>query len=344
MKHNFTSAPINVTLRFTNACNLNCLHCHSKSGKSKLIMSKKSAFKIIKQLKESKVLGINISGGEPLLYPYLFEVVAYMKELGIRVTISTNAALVTEEIAKKMAENEIKGAQISLDGCSEAVHDQIRNVKGCYQKTLNAIELLKRYNIPIMLVTVLSNQSLQEYSNIIDFSYKIGAQAHKTNAMLPIGNAKYNMALIQDKFLSKYIEIWKKKKMEYRGRMKVKGEMGFLMQVGLEYYHSNNNPNILNVGCPAGLTTCAILENGDVTPCSFCTDIICGNVEKEKFQDIWNNSEIFQKIRKRNFNGCNRCKHNQYCGGCRVRALYQGDLYGKDPYCWKSRKEVEKLS
>ena len=51
----------------------------------------------------------------------------------------------------------------------------------------------------------------------------------KTNAMLPIGNAKENMDLVKDKFLSEYIEVWKKKKEEYKGKMEIKGEMGFLM-------------------------------------------------------------------------------------------------------------------
>ena len=48
-----------------------------------------------------------------------------------------------------------------------------------------------------------------------------------------------------------------------------------------------------------------------------------------------NNSEIFKKIRERNFDVCNKCEYNKYCGGCRVRALYKGNLYGEDSYCWK---------
>ena len=186
-----------------------------------------------------------------------------------------------------------------------------------------------------MLVTVISNQSVQEYESIIDFAYRIGAKAHKTNAMLPIGNAKENIDLVKDKFLSEYIEVWKKKKEEYKGKMEIKGEMGFLMQMGLEYYHSEKNPSILNVGCPAGINTCAILETGDVVPCSFCADVICGNLKKEKFKDVWTNSEIFNKLRERDFEYCNKCEHNRNCGGCRVRALYKNNLYGRDPYCWK---------
>ena len=102
-----------------------------------------------------------------------------------------------------------------------------------------------------------------------------------------------------------------------------------------EYYHSEKNPSILNVGCPAGINTCAILETGDVVPCSFCADVICGNLKKEKFKDVWTNSEIFNKLRERDFEYCNKCEHNRNCGGCRVRALYKNNLYGRDPYCWK---------
>lgn len=97
----------------------------------------------------------------------------------------------------------------------------------------------------------------------------------------------------------------------------------------------------MNVGCAAGITTCAILEDGNVVPCSFCPDVTCGNLKQESFKNIWNNSELFYKIRNRNFKTCNKCEFCEHCGGCRVRALYNGDIYGEDPFCWKLKKYKE---
>lgn len=229
--NNYISSPINVTLKLTNACNLKCLHCHSKSGEAHTHMDKNLLFNILEQLRENKVFGVNISGGEPLLYPDFFEVLEYMNKIGIRITISTNAVLINENIVKKMIQNNVRGVQISLDGSNKELHDKIRNIKGCFDKTLRGIELFSKNNIPVMIVSVISKQSKEEYGEIIDFAYRIGAKAHKTNAMLPIGNAKDNMNLIKDVFLNDYIKIWKKKQDKYKGKMEIKGEMGFLMQV-----------------------------------------------------------------------------------------------------------------
>ena len=38
--------------------------------------------------------------------------------------------------------------------------------------------------------------------------------------MLPIGNAKENMDLVKDKFLSEYIEVWKRKKKNIKEKWK----------------------------------------------------------------------------------------------------------------------------
>lgn len=335
MINHTTSAPINVTLKITNTCNLNCLHCHSKSGYIPMHMPKQQLKNIVDQLRQSKVFGINISGGEPLLYPDFFEIVKYIDSTGIRVTISTNAVLVNDVIAQKMLEANIKGCHVSLDASTGEIHDRIRNVPGCFERACRGIKTLVKNGIPVMAVTVISSQSPEEYSRTIDLAYQLGAGAHKTNALMPIGNATEHLNLLKDKFLQEHIEVWKRKKEEYKGKMDLKAEMGFLMQIGLENYYQQNIPDIFNVGCPAGITTCAILEDSKVALCSFCPDVVCGDLKKESFKEIWENSPIFQKIRKRDFETCRLCPHNEHCGGCRIRALYNGDLYGTDPYCWR---------
>jgi radical SAM protein with 4Fe4S-binding SPASM domain len=87
-------------------------------------------------------------------------------------------------------------------------------------------------------------------------------------------------------------------------------------------------------GCLAGTGYCCILPNGEVHPCPYLP-IKVGNVRDEKFSSIWDNSDVFLKLRSLKYSGsCATCANNSSCGGCRARAFYySGDYMGEDPDC-----------
>ena len=74
-------------------------------------------------------------------------------------------------------------------------------------------------------------------------------------------------------------------------------------------------------GCTAGIATCTILANGDVIPCPFLR-IVAGNIHKQKLEDIWLKSPLFNSLRDRKkYDSCGKCKYLAYCGGCRKSAF-----------------------
>ena len=102
-------------------------------------------------------------------------------------------------------------------------------------------------------------------------------------------------------------------------------------------------------GCAAGRVYCSITAEGKVKPCVFMP-IIVGDLRKQSFEDIWNNSEVMKNLRdwsKRN-EKCRECKYNTICGGCRSRAYgYTGNYLGDDPLCpysselWPKEKDIK---
>src|SRR5262245_8506045 len=78
-----------------------------------------------------------------------------------------------------------------------------------------------------------------------------------------------------------------------------------------------------------------IRPNGDVTPCPYLP-VFGGNLRQETLAGIWEGSEIFATIRRRNELGgrCGACELNGMCGGCRARAYgATGDVMAEDPLC-----------
>ncbi|HWR30135.1 MAG TPA: hypothetical protein VN631_09920, partial [Negativicutes bacterium] len=63
--------------------------------------------------------------------------------------------------------------------------------------------------------------------------------------------------------------------------------------------------------------------------------------------DLQANDGILGRLRTKpeQLNGqCGKCSQNRLCGGCRIRAVGDGDIWGDDPACFwtESTKEADK--
>ncbi len=88
-------------------------------------------------------------------------------------------------------------------------------------------------------------------------------------------------------------------------------------------------------GCLAGQLICLIDVDGEVLPCSYFPKS-AGNINQVPFKKIWEESELFLKLR--DFKGykdnCGRCEYVNVCGGCRARAYAMtGDYLAQEPFC-----------
>ena len=72
-----------------------------------------------------------------------------------------------------------------------------------------------------------------------------------------------------------------------------------------------------------------------MTPCPYLP-VFGGNLKNETMNEIWNESELFMRIRQRNKlnDRCGECEFNGICGGCRARSFgATGDYMAEDPIC-----------
>ena len=86
----FLSAPTNVFFELTNVCNLRCSHCFNGEIKSNENLDVNEWKQIIDQISNMKVFYVKITGGEPFLYPGLFELLEYLDTVHLNYIIYTN--------------------------------------------------------------------------------------------------------------------------------------------------------------------------------------------------------------------------------------------------------------
>lgn len=148
------------------SCMLRCKMCHKwkedilVEGHTKVptMAEWKRSVDSLREMTDPGFL-INFGGGEALIKKDLLELVKYCHDKGFRTNIATNAWLVDEDMAKRIADSGLDSVNISLDSLNEKVHDYLRGVPGVYKRAMNAIGYLDKYckNFEIEICSVIYN-------------------------------------------------------------------------------------------------------------------------------------------------------------------------------------------
>jgi len=108
--------------------------------------------------------------------------------------------------------------------------------------------------------------------------------------------------------------------------------------IGKAVGHPGTHPSDMNAmtkGCLAGTAVCFISHQGEVYPCGYLP-ALAGDLKKQSFSDIWENSFVFHQLRDvNNLNGkCGCCEFRNVCMGCRARAFAAtGNYLDEEPFC-----------
>ena len=108
--------------------------------------------------------------------------------------------------------------------------------------------------------------------------------------------------------------------------------------IGKAVGHPGPHPSDMNAmtkGCLAGTAVCFISNQGEVYPCGYLP-ALAGDLKKQSFADIWENSVVFNQLRDvNNLKGkCGCCEFRNVCMGCRARAFAAtGNYLDEEPFC-----------
>jgi MoaA/NifB/PqqE/SkfB family radical SAM enzyme len=161
-----------LAIEVTTRCNSSCLHCFVRSGISRRSSLPVDLVKeIIVEGHDAGYRHLHITGGEPLLWKGLFEVLDYGFGTGYEtIFMNTNGTLITDEISKKLAEYGNFSISVSLDG-PEDLHDRIRG-KGSHRRTMRGIEKALNGGTDLTIFTTVTKSLLPELPYFVNDLYK----------------------------------------------------------------------------------------------------------------------------------------------------------------------------
>lgn len=201
-----------INLHILETCNFRCRQCFSKFGTEKLLPVKDWEKIVDNCIAGADVTEFNIAGGEPMLYPGLVELVQYIRNKGVKVSLITNGSLMDEEWIKNYAWM-YETIGFSVDSINDATNRKIgrcdRNGKTIPAgRVVEFCGLIRKYapGCRIKINTVVSALNKDEVMS--DFIDEIAANRWKILRMKPFQYGSFSNLDIQvsDEEFEKFVE------------------------------------------------------------------------------------------------------------------------------------------
>lgn len=342
--------PYVISWNLTSRCNQQCEHCYLDAGPSPRVESDAFADrseldteqcrKVIDDIASFAPEAVTIlTGGEPLLRRDILDIVRYASSKELWVVVGTNGVLITERLAATLKDAGVRGLALSLDSLNPEEHDRFRGVRGAWKNTVDGARVLDRVGLPFIVQTTVGKHNLGQLEALADFAREeLSARVWNLYFLVTTGRGVFVSDIAPgdyDRVLAQLHEIQQKQ----QGRMMVNAKCA-PHYVKTLFEHDPDSPFLKAYsggagGCPAGTHYMGIRPNGDVTPCPYLP-VFGGNLRKDRLREVWESSELFVGIRKREALGgrCGECEFTPACGGCRARAYGStGDYMAEDALC-----------
>jgi 12,18-didecarboxysiroheme deacetylase len=350
-----------VVWNTTRACNLNCIHCYARAvhRSNERELTTEQGLNLIDDMAGFGVPVILFSGGEPLLRPDLTELARYAVDKGMRAVISTNGTLIDEEKATTLKDAGVSYVGISLDGLKN-VNDHFRRMQGAFKMTLNGIKNCKKAGLKVGLRFTMNKINVDQVPGIFDLVEEMniericfyhlvysGRGSDLIDQDLSHDETRQIVDLIMDRTRDMYNRGVKKEVLTVDNH--ADGPYLYLRML------KENNPRAgevlellkMNGGNSSGQGIGCINWDGSVYADQFWRQHSFGTILSMPFSHIWSDltNPLMAQLKDKNryvTGRCARCRWLDICGGnFRARAeAVSGDIWGEDPACYLSDKEI----
>ena len=325
--YNCESKPTLVAIKPTLRCMANCLHCNprKKSFTREREMTLEEYDELFKKLKKLGTQQICISGGEPLVYRNIIELVRIITRNGLKASLNTNGWSLSTKKFKELADAGLLVVNLSIDSPIAEEHNGLRRLNGLFERATKQIIECKEMKIPFKLNVrmVLSKHNYKQLSDMIDLAVKLKADILSIDMIEADSENKLfllNKDEIKD-FKENYVPVLVKKienmqMDEYLKKFNIKQLKDMF---NLEFNSAQNFENGLywpderiKEKCDIPKSFMIIEGDGMVLPCNaveYNRNQIVGNVFDTDIEELWNSPQ-WNSFRKSKMKFCRECPMN----------------------------------
>lgn len=307
----------NFQIELTSKCNERCVHCYIPHKFKLNNITDEMYYSVLEQLSKMGVLGVTLSGGEPMTHPHFKEYLRAAKNYDFYVNILSNLTLLDDETIQIMKEGNVSSVQVSLYSMIPEHHDAITTLKGSFYKTRDAILKLIENDIPLHVSCPTMKGNKDDYGDVIRWCHEHKIRAQTDYIMMAEYNHETdNLAnrLTVDE-AGKVIKDIMADDTDYQEAILAPD---FVHRCNMSQFNPERRL------CGVGISSCCMVENGNVYPCPGWQMMVLGNLNESSLEEIWNNSEKIKWLRSLKFKDmgggeCCKCDKAAFCAPCMVR-------------------------
>jgi MoaA/NifB/PqqE/SkfB family radical SAM enzyme len=291
-------APLHAQLVVTRRCNLSCGYCSEYDDHSDPV-----AYELLREridkLAELGTLSLELTGGEPLMQPRLFDLIAYATQHRHRFfqrKMITNAYLLNADKVKRLNDAGLTHMQISLDGVQ--TNDVTVKVLRPLRPKLAAVAAHARFKVT--LSAVIGAAPSDEVVEIVDFAEQHGFRPR----VLLLHDADGQIRLTSDQLaLFRNVQQRLGQRFEeahdYRGRLMNGRPAPFRCRAGARYLYVDELGDVVWCSQTRNLFRKALLQYGPADlaeqfhtrkPCSETCTVGC--VRNDSKLDEWRSQDL----------------------------------------------------
>lgn len=170
-------------------CNLACRHCYSNSSPHATdMLSRDEALETILKAAAWGYQRLAVSGGEPLLYPWLADCLALADDLGMETALITNGLLISRGENTKMLRR-VDTVAVSIDGLDDS-HNAIRGRGRAFSGAVEGLETLADAGIGFGIVCGVCSANLDEIEEVAELAHQAGARTMQFHPIAETGRAR----------------------------------------------------------------------------------------------------------------------------------------------------------
>jgi radical SAM protein with 4Fe4S-binding SPASM domain len=355
--------PIYAVWELTLRCDHACAHCGSRAGKARTEeLSTEEVFEVGAALVRLGCREVTLIGGEAYLRPDILEIISFLKEGGLRVTMQTGGRGLTPALASAMRGAGLSAVGVSIDG-PEAVHDELRASRGSFQAAISALRAARAAG----LITTSNSQISRLNAHLLPQTLAAlrpeGIAVWRLQLTVPMGRAADHPEwILQPWQIIEVIDTLAALQLQLAEEAAAAG----LPPSSILDIRAGNNVGYYGPheqtlrsrpggragfwrGCHAGRYTIGIESDGRIKACPSLPSApyVGGNIREVSLEDIWRDAEPLRFVRDRTveelWGFCKSCYYADLCrGGCSFTAHCTMGRRGNNPLCYHRAATLKK--
>lgn len=273
--------PTLVVVSPTQRCPLKCYGCYSAEHSKSEDLSYEAFDRLITQAKEMGIHFFVITGGEPYIYPHMFDLFKKHSDVYFQ-TYTSGCTIADGDDARKLAQLGNVLPCISIEGFEEETDK--RRGKGHFKRILRAMANLRQYEVPFGFSATITRENNDKIvsDKLVDFYIEQGCSVAYYFQYMPIGRSPvFDLVPTPKQRIERYrkiLDLRERKPIIFADFWCDGPLVGGCLAGGRRYIHVNNL--------------------GHVEPCVFAQAYDM-SIYNNSLLEILRDSKLFKAIRKR---------------------------------------------